>query len=180
MKTRRKGQSTIEFTFVLFAFIFFLSLSYNAVVSFAVYQYLSYANFMAARSFQASRGTKLLQEQKSLATMQLYVPGVTNNMKTPVPFAFSSKRKLAIITAWDVPYADSPNLPFHLEFQVPLLSLPLGDEIRKEFGWLNLHTDVILGREVTQEECLFFFTRFFDSLGGHSPHTAAGMEDNGC
>lgn len=178
-KAKLKGQSTIEFIFVFFAFIFFLSMSYNAVISFAVYQYLSYANFMAARAYQPSRNGKLDQRNSAIRAMQLYVPGIEVGQQG-TEFAFSAKRPLARIRLWAVPEPDSPNLPFLLEFDVPFLTLPLGDDIKKSFGNLRLKTTVMLGREPAVEECRSFFQQMFNSFGGGAPHSAAGMEDNGC
>ncbi len=178
-KKHKKGQSTIEFIFVFFAFVFFLSMSYNAVISFAVYQYLSYANFMAARAYQPSRSGKIEQRNAAIKVMQVYVPGITVGSQT-TNFAFSAKRPLARIRQWAVPEPDSPNLPFLLQFEVPFLTLPLGDDIKQTFGNLTLKTTVMLGREPSAEECRFFFAEFFNSMGGGAPHSAADMEDNGC
>ncbi|MEZ4814695.1 MAG: hypothetical protein R3A80_05750 [Bdellovibrionota bacterium] len=183
MKTSKKktksGQSTIEFIFVFFAFIFFLSMSYNAVISFAVYQYLSYANFMAARAYQPARTGKLDQRNAAISAMGVYVPGIEVGSQNTL-FAFSSKRPLARIRLWAVPEPDSQNLPFILQFEVPFLTLPLGDDIKQTFGTLTLKTTVMLGREPSRDECRFYFSNLFNSLGGSSPHTAAAMEDNGC
>jgi hypothetical protein len=178
---KQKGQSTIEFVFVLFAFIFFLSLSYNAVVSFAVYQYFSYANFMAARAMQAGRETNAQQELASLKVMQMYVPGI-NVGSQDLLFSFSSKRPLARIKGWLVPRALSTDFehPFVLIFEVPLLTLPLGEEIRQEFGTITLKTSAVLGREPSAEECRGFFDQFFSRMGGGAPHRPEDMEDNGC
>ncbi len=180
----QNGQSTIEFAFVIFAFIFFLSMSYNAVVSFAVYQYLSYANFMAARAYQPSRATPALQREKAIQTMQVYVPNVQANPSQRTSFAFSARRPLAIITGWTVP-AEETATPFILEFEVPFITLPLGEEMRRTFGTFNLRTEVTLGRENTRVECRSFFEEFFRSMGyapgaGGMPHSPDGMEDNGC
>lgn len=178
---KQKGQSTIEFVFVLFAFIFFLSLSYNAVVSFAVYQYFSYANFMAARAMQASRLKNSDQEAASLAVMDKYIKDIKVGNQDLL-FSFSSKRPLARIKGWLVPRALSADFehPFVLIFEVPLLTLPLGEEIRQEFGTITLKTSVVLGREPSAEECRAFFDQFFSRMGGGAPHRPEDMEDNGC
>ena len=184
----KRGQSTIEFVFVMFAFIFFLSLSYNAVVSFAVYQYLSYANFMAARANQPSRSNRDLQRKAAVATMKMYVPGI---IATPsaggqsgpngeLNFGFSPNRTLAKIVLWAAPEPDSANFPFVLVFKVPLVTLPIGAQMRNEFGWVELKTSVILGREVSGEECKFFFGEFIKNFQKGPLHSAAFMEDNGC
>lgn len=178
-RVKNKGQSTIEFAFVLFAFISFLSLSYNAVVAFSVYQYLSYANFMAARAMQSSRATLDLQNNASLKVMKIYVPGITLNAQD-TRFGFSRSRLLARITSWKKPEIGSTNLPFILVFKVPLLTLPIGNDLRREFGWITLKTSVILGREPTTQECHSFFQRFFVDMHGTTPHSPEAMEDNGC
>lgn len=175
----RKGQSTIEFIFVFFAFILFLSLSYNAVISFAVYQYLSYANFMAARAYQPSRATREEQELAALRVMQVYVPGIRPQNQNTV-FSFSPSRKLATITQWLPPRPDQQNIPTVLVFKVPFLSLPLGDDMRRNFGEITLRSTVTLGREPSVYECRRFFIEFFRVMRGTTPHSAADMEDNGC
>jgi hypothetical protein len=174
----KKGQSTIEFIFVFFAFIFFLSISYNAVVSFAVYQYMSYATFMTARAYQAARQTPADQRQAALRTIAIYVPGVTEGTQS-TGFAFSPVRPLARVTAFVVPAVGSAG-PFVLQFEVPFITLPLGDDIKAAFGTLTLRATSQLGREVSMQECRSFFTRKFGELGGSGPHSAADMEDNGC
>jgi hypothetical protein len=179
MKNMKKGQSTIEFIFVFFAFIFFLSMSYNAVVSFAIYQYFSYANFMAARAYQPSRETKLDQNNAAVNAMGVYIPGIRIGSQNTL-FSFSASRPLARIKTWNVPRPDSPNLPMVLEFEVPFLTLPLGEEIKQTFGTLNLKTTVLIGREPSREECRRFFVDFFGRMGGGAPHSPDGMEDNGC
>lgn len=180
MISMKRGQSTIEFIFVFFAFIFFLSMSYNAVVSFAVYQYLSYANFMAARAYQASRATPEAQNQAARDVMRVYVPGIKPGSQN-TPFAFSSKRPLARIRRWEVPLPDPRvELPYILEFDVPFLTLPLGEEIKQSFGTLRLKTTLMMGREPARSECRAFFVRFFGAMGGSGPHSAEDMEDNGC
>jgi hypothetical protein len=181
---RKKGQSTVEFIFVFIAFIFFLSLSYNTVVSFAVYQYLSYATFMSARAYQAGREDPNSQLEAATRTMQIYVPNVTPG-SSPTPFGFSSKRTLATITSFTTPSVNSEfgdvNKPFVLEFEVPLITVPLGQDLKKEFGTIKLKTQSNLGREPTQKECQSFFQKFFSNFSrGSSLHTWEGMEDNGC
>ena len=180
---KKEGQGTVEFIFVFIAFIFFLSLSYNAVVSFAVYQYLSYATFMSARAYQASRDDPNAQLEAATRTMKIYVPNVSPGSGS-TPFGFSSKRKLATITNFSTPSVNSGNVrtPFRLEFEVPLITVPLGQDLKKTFGTLNLSTQSNLGREPTKKECQFFFQEFFSKFfrGGNSLHSWEGMEDNGC
>lgn len=177
--SRKKGQSTIEFIFVFFAFIFFLSMSYNAVISFAVYQYLSYANFMAARAYQPARNGKFDQRNSAVRAMRVYVPGIELGTQDTL-FAFSQKRPLARITSWSVPEPDALGLPFLLTFEVPFLTLPLGDDIKRDFGELTLKTTVMLGREPSKEECQAYFEDLFRAFRGSAPHSPADMEDNGC
>jgi hypothetical protein len=179
MRKTKKGQSTIEFIFVFFAFIVFLSLSYNAVVSFAIYQYFSYANFMAARAYQPSRNNRLDQNNAAVSTMGVYIPGIKIGSQN-TPFSFSPSRVLANIKSWDVPRPDSPNLPMVLEFEVPFLVLPIGDDLRQSFGTLRLKTSMHIGREPSKEECRKFFVDFFGAMGGGAPHSPDAMEDNGC
>ena len=181
----KKGQSTVEFIFVFIAFIFFLSLSYNAVVSFAIYQYLSYATFMTARAYQAGREDPNAQLEAAKRTMQIYVPNVSPGAGS-TPFGFSPKRSLATITAFTTPTVNSSSgeakTPFRLEFEVPLITVPLGQDLKRQFGTLKLSTQSNLGREPTQKECQDFFKSFFSKFfrGGNSLHTWEGMEDNGC
>lgn len=179
MRNKKKGQSTIEFIFVFFAFIFFLSMSYNAVISFAVYQYFSYANFMAARAYQPSRNNRLDQNNAAVRAMSVYIPGIRPGSQNTL-FAFSEKRPLARIKSWMVPLPNTPELPMVLEFEVPFLTLPLGDDIKQTFGTLTLKTSILMGREPSKEECRNFFINKFGELGGASPHDADAMEDNGC
>ena len=184
-KFKKDGQGTVEFIFVFIAFIFFLSLSYNVVVSFAVYQYLSYATFMTARAYQASRDDPNAQLEAATRTMQIYVPNVSPGSGS-TPFGFSAKRKLATITAFTAPKvnANTGNVttPFRLDFEVPLITVPLGQDLKKEFGTIELHTQSNLGREPTKKECTLFFEELFKKFfrGGTGLHTSAGMEDNGC
>jgi hypothetical protein len=184
-KFKKAGQGTIEFIFVFIAFIFFLSLSYNAVVSFAVYQYLSYATFMTARAYQASRDDPNKQLEAATRTMKIYVPNVSPGSGS-TPFGFSAKRKLATITAFITPNVNSNTgnvtTPFRLEFEVPLITVPLGQDLKKEFGTLKLSTQSNLGREPTKKECQMFFQKKFQDFfrGGNNLHTWEGMEDNGC
>lgn len=181
---KQKGQSTIEFIFVFIAFIFFLSLSYNTVVSFAVYQYLSYATFMSARAYQASRDDPNAQLEAATRTMEIYVPDVKPGQGS-TPFRFS-RRTLATIKSFETPSVsqNSGNVtqPFRLKFEVPLITVPLGADLKKEFGTITLSTESNLGREPTQKECEVFFQKFFSKFfkGGIPLHTWEGMEDNGC
>jgi len=179
---KQKGQGTIEFIFVFIAFIFFLSLSYNVVVSFAVYQYFSYATFMTARAYQASRETPEDQLEAAKRTMAIYLPNVQPGSGS-TPFGFSQKKTLATIIKFTAPTtpADAPRTPFGLEFQVPLVSIPLGEDLKREFGTITLKTESRLGREPTQKECQDFFKTFFSKFGsGGGLHSSDGMEDNGC
>lgn len=182
---KKKGQGTVEFIFVFIAFIFFLSLSYNAVVSFAVYQYLSYATFMSARAYQASRDDPNAQLEAATRTMKIYVPNVSPGSGS-TPFSFSSKRKLATITNFTTPKVNTTTgfvtTPFRLEFEVPLITVPLGQDLKKTFGTLDLYTESNLGREPTKKECQTFFQNFFQDFlrVGNSLHSWEGMEDNGC
>jgi hypothetical protein len=182
-KNLKRGQSTIEFCLVFFAFIFFLSMSYNAVVAFATYQYLSYANFMAARARQAGRETIGAQQAAAHAVMDMYVPGIREGGQN-LYFGFSRTRKLAIITAWNVPSSGAPDKlnPFELEFDVWLITVPIGEDMRNRFGKLKLKTTAALGREPSSEECRGFFERFFSLYknGPNNMHNSGDMEDNGC
>lgn len=178
---KQKGQGTIEFIFVFIAFIFFLSLSYNVVVSFAVYQYFSYATFMTARAYQASRETPEKQLEAAKRTMAIYLPNVQPGSGS-TPFGFSQKKTLATIIAFGAPSTPRDvTTPFSLEFQVPLVSIPLGEDLKKEFGTITLKTESRLGREPTQKECQDFFKNFFSNFGsGGGLHSWEDMEDNGC
>ena len=177
---KQKGQSTIEFIFVFIAFIFFLSLSYNAVVSFAVYQYFSYATFMTARAYQASRDDPSAQLEAATRTMKIYVPNV-NPGPSSTPFGFSSKRTLATVKDFVIPRPGFAG-DFKLQFEVPLITVPLGADLKRDFGSLQLWTQSNLGREPTKKECEDFFQGFFSTFfrGGNPLHTWRGMEDNGC
>jgi hypothetical protein len=181
---KKKGQSTVEFIFVFIAFIFFLSLSYNTVVSFAVYQYLSYATFMTARAYQASRDDPNAQLQAAIRTMNIYVPDVPQGQGS-TKFGFSA-RTLATIKKFETPSAsqNSGNVtqPFRLTFEVPLITVPLGKDLKRDFGTITLSTESNLGREPTKKECEVFFQKFFSKFfkGGNNLHTWEGMEDNGC
>jgi hypothetical protein len=115
--------------------------------------------------------------------MKIYVPNVSPGSGS-TPFGFSSKRKLATITNFSTPSVNSGNVrtPFRLEFEVPLITVPLGQDLKKTFGTLNLSTQSNLGREPTKKECQVFFQEFFSKFfrGGNSLHSWEGMEDNGC
>jgi hypothetical protein len=180
-----KGQSTVEFIFVFIAFIFFLSLSYNAVVSFAVYQYLSYATFMTARAYQASRDDPAAQLEAAKKTMAIYVSNVQPGSGS-TPFGFSRNKTLATITAFTTPTPNPGNFltPFRLDFEVPLITVPLGQDLKRDFGTLKLSTQSSLGREPTKAECVNFFKSFIQKFlrggGGPAGHSWEGMEDNGC
>lgn len=179
MKRGNKGQSTIEFALVFIAFIFFLSLSYNAVVSFSIQQYLSYATFMTARSYQAARQDPARQLAAAKRTMSIYVPGVSEYGSRTTVFTFGS-RPLAWIKTFTGPGAGQANVPFRLVFDVPFLSFPLSESMRASFGKLELSTESNLGREPTRQECEQFFDNFFSGFSGGGIHRADGMEDNGC
>lgn len=180
---KRKGQSTIEFALVLFAFIFFLSVSYNAVVSFVVYQYLSYATFMSARAYQAARQDEGEQLSAAEKTMAVYVPGVKPGPQN-TRYAYSATRTLARITAFTTPTAGKVDQKFTLEFEVPFVTLPIGEGFRRDFGTIKLTATSLLGREPNASECRQFFREAFDRLRGNRPmnvqHNSEGMEDNGC
>ena len=181
IKLKQKGQSTIEFALVLFAFIFFLSVSYNAVVSFVVYQYLSYATFMTARAYQAARSDSDAQLQAAKNTMAVYVPNVRPGQQS-TGYGYG-RRALATITSFTTPTAGTVDQKFTLEFEVPFVTLPIGDNFRRDFGTIKLTASSLLGRDPNASECRSFFRQKFSDLhgvpgpAGHSPED---MEDNGC
>ncbi len=176
---KKRGQSTIEFALVMIVFIFFLSLSYNAVVSFSIHQYLSYATFMTARSYQAARGTPAEQLAAAKRTMSIYVPGVNDYSGGEKVFRFGS-RPLAWIRSFSGPTTGQASQPFKLVFDVPFVTFPLAESMRTSFGRLQLSAESNLGREPTRQECQSFFDDFFSSFAGGGIHRADGMDDNGC
>jgi len=194
---RKQGQTLVEFIFVSLVFIFMLILTMNFILAFVIQEYLSYATFMSARSFQASAENPQIQRENALNTLRNYVPGISQEGGQDTRLAFDSfgaNRTLAKIINISIPPAVDGNygvggasseVAIEVEFRVPLLMFPmlgLGEDLTR----LTLTAKSFLGREVSQNECQNFFRSFLQKYGDGIPgntydiNTATYMEDNGC
>ncbi len=196
MRNSRKGQSVVEFIFVLLAFLNLLVVTINATMAFAVQQYMSYAAFMAARAFQASNISPKEQEEAAKAVLNSYLfisPGDDNEKI----FRFHKDGKgTARDVEWKVPdslgalpkYGQMPPKPgrhIKIDFKVPLFQLPFGPSIKAlNLIWVPLSAVSYLGREPTVEECRKFFEGFYNFYRQDRPRGGpdgwVGMDDNNC
>jgi hypothetical protein len=189
---RRKGQTLLEFVFVLVLFIFMLSITYNAVVAFSLQQYMSYAAFMGARAYQAGSidaASNLVQAQ---ATLNRFIPGIasagTGLVAEMDELRFGMKLMAKRIK---VKYPDAPSptsgLPLDgnaatagsaekglvITFEAPFAIVPIG--LSQSLSFLKMKVISNLGREVSVSECKGFFT----AIPNAGPF-ASFLEDTGC
>lgn len=174
--TNKRGQGVVEFAFVSFIFLNLFFLTLNGILAFSVHQYISYATFMAARTYQASDVTAERQSRKARAVLDEYfkIPGI--------------KKELARIRDIQVPSSTnpppygygppSPGQQIKVVFEVPLFQFPLG-AASKSFGWIELESISYLGREPSIQECNTFFRTFWGFYGGGGSKWK-GMDDNNC
>lgn len=200
----KSGQSVVEFAFVSMIFLFMLVLTFNTVLAFTVQQYLSYVTFMAARAYQSGNSSPEDQRLRALETFQRYLPqelsglslgsGSMMEVTGPGILQFKNfKKELAVLTKVYIPptavnrdygsgAAVEPSASgatsryVGLEFKVPFVQFPLGEELRARFGYITLTTRSFLGREVSRSECQTFFNGLASNIGA----IAGFMEDQGC
>ena len=211
-----KGQTLVEFAVVSLIFIFMIVLTFNAVIAFSVQQYFSYATFMAARAYQSASNTPAEQAQRARIVLDNLIPGfaglspgaLSGSGGSPgFAVRFPSFRKnVAFITEFSIPLPSSGDYghfgqsstaqppQISIKFSVPFAELPIGNQIKERFGFLKLQAQSFLGRDVSREECQFFFKAFLSaySLGGSAPQksrnafqkivleSSDAMDDNGC
>jgi hypothetical protein len=199
-KSRREGQTLIEFALVSIIFIFMLVVTLNGILAFSIQQYLSYAVFMSARAYQAAAKDPEEQRKNALMTLESLVPNFRENGNFDVQFPSFGTRSLATVTQVEIPDPQVGDYgpagvgakAIRMVFDVPLAPLPLGDTIRANFGKIQLEAESFLGREVTQSECRSFFKSFIGKfrISGASDVQSKNdvfvneyshyMEDNGC
>jgi len=193
MRNSRKGQSVVEFIFVVLAFLNLLVVTINATMAFAVQQYMSYAAFMAARAYQASHISPIEQNDAAKAVLSSYL-FITPSDAAEKVFRFHADSKgTARDVEWQIPdsagdlpkYGQMPPEPgrrIRIDFKVPLFQLPFGPSIKAlNLIWVPLSAVSYLGRESTVEECRSFFRGFYDFYRqGGGPDGWVGMDDNNC
>jgi len=195
MRHSRKGQSVVEFIFVILAFLNLLVVTINATMAFAVQQYMSYAAFMAARAFQASHLSPSDQKKAAEDVLSSYL-FITPSDSSEEVFRFDAAAKgTARDVTWEVPdsagglpkYGQMPPKPGRrilIEFKVPLFQLPFGPSIKAlNLIWVPLSAVSYLGREPTVQECRKFFRGFYDYYKqgrGGGQDGWVGMDDNNC
>jgi len=184
----RRGQSVVEFVFVVIIFLNLLVVTFNAVMGFAVQQYISYATFMAARAYQASQATPELQADFAKATLDSYLyfggssegtfrfPGYNKVLARNITIAFPG-------TGGNLPpYGQTQpkeGTKIEVNFKVPLFQMPLPG-LTAELMWVPLKATSYLGREPTREECKIFFQNFYNYYKRGGGDLSAGMYDNNC
>ena len=143
----KKGQTAIELAMVLFVFIAMLSVTYNAVVAFSVHQYMAYAAFMSARALQSSHNSPLEQRQSAVQSLRNYLPQLDpNSLKADSLMDHTGKAALAQNISVSIQPGVNPEsgLPqedvkgVQINFQVPFIRLPLGEEFRGNLEFLNM------------------------------------------
>jgi hypothetical protein len=193
MRNSRKGQSVVEFIFVVLAFLNLLVVTINATMAFAVQQYMSYAAFMAARAYQASNISPTEQNDAAKAVLSSYL-FITPSDASEKVFRFHADSKgTARDVEWEIPdsggdlpkYGQMPPSPgrrIRIDFKVPLFQLPFGPSIKAlNLIWVPLSAVSYLGRESTVEECRKFFEGFYNFYRqGGGPDGWVGMDDNNC
>jgi hypothetical protein len=193
---RRKGQSLIEFIFVFILFLNLLLLTFNAVLAFAVQQYISYAVFMAARAFQAASVTPADQATAAKMAFGKLVNDFGHSLANPKVLSFTTFNRPALATEIElvVPVDPAsirygtgmPNDDHYIRatFKVPLVMMPLG-QMSQSFFEIDLQAVSYLGREPTRQECFDFFKVFWDLYkvpGGNAwvDQQWKDMDDNNC
>ena len=182
----KRGQSVVEFMFVILLFLNLLVVTFNAVMGFAVQQYVSYAAFMAARAFQAGQETPAMQLAYAERTLRnyLYFPGSTDGiLKFPgYDKVLASDIEIILPSGNLPPYGQIQPIEgakVEVRFKVPLFQLPfLG--LTPDLVWVPLRAVSYLGREPTREECRQFFRSFFNFYNRGGPDIWRGMFDNKC
>lgn len=186
---RKSGQTVIEFAFVSVIFIFMLVLTFNAILAFCVHQYISYAVFMSARSFQASADTPQQQVNNARETLASLIPGLSanqigNSMNVPVYFKkFSERKALARIKQVVIPQPREGSFGINatstvmVRFDVPFAELPLGNEVAQAYAAIELVAQSALGREVSARECRrFFFDKYIEVVQPIQKAGAPGLQ----
>jgi len=191
----RQGQTVVEFALISVLFVALLLVTFNAVVAFAVHEYLSYAAFMSARALQASDETPERQADKALLAMAQYLPGFNGGTLAALQFPGLGKavaRNVAVQVQPSQTYGPGgpANRAFvRVTFDVDFLTLPLGKTGLGNLKTLRLETRSNLGREVSRKECMGFFQSFLkkyavDDGSSNSQNFVNGnygsMEDQGC
>lgn len=186
-KNKRRGQSVVEFVFVIIIFLNLLVITFNAVMAFAVQQYISYATFMAARTYQASQENPTAQRDLANRTLESYL---YFSKSTPGIFNFPGYNKVLARDVEIILPPDGPSRPpygqvqpmeaakFEVRFKVPLFQLPFPG-IDKELVWVPLKATSYLGREPARSECRDFFQGFYNyyKRGGRD-YWEAMFDDN--
>ncbi len=185
-------------------FVFMVVLTVNAILAFSVQQYLSYAAFMAARAYQAAGSAPDDSKIAAQLTLASYIPGLppaesVSGLGFPLKFK-SFPRPLAFITQFSIPapragdYGASATAlranPIQIKFRVPFAVIPIGEEIRRRFQFIEMSAQSYLGREVSTVECRAFFQGFLNKFRLQGPaaqknndfsnENSIYMEDNGC
>ncbi len=193
---RQRGQTLVEFALVSMLFVFMMVVTFNAVIAFSVHQYISYAVFMAARAYQASGDNLDSSATSAIETLKQF--SLTGNGKELEFKLFG--RPVATINSISVPRAQnfdysksgpSEDLFVGVNFEVPFVTLPLGENMRRDFASVKLEARSFLGREPSRDECLDYFKRFLNHFAlDSSPVSGLNksfndknfkfMDDNGC
>lgn len=190
----KRGQSVIEFIFVVLAFLNLLVVTINATMAFAVQQYMSFATFMAARAYQASNLKPSDQAAAATAVLASYIFIHPGDAAQKV-FRFDADGKgTAREVSWEIPSSDDSSLPkygqmppspgrrIRVSFKVPIFQLPFGG-LSQGFAWVDLTAESYLGREPTADECRSFFENFYNfyvPTGKDGGGGWVGMDDNNC
>jgi len=188
----------IEFSFVAVIFVGMLSLSFNAIMGFCVQQYVAYAVFMTARSYQGANSSLDANTSAARAAISGYFPGVSGSgTGMSVPLTLGSLRVANIISVFlpqakknDYGPADE-NSKVRVVFEVPLVMVPFGPNMKKTFGKITLDAQSYLGREVSATECRGWFEAFMDAFAisgagmsgkyqSYARKYSGNMDDNGC
>jgi len=198
---KKEGQSLVEFALVSLFFLVMVIVSINVVFAFVVQQYLAYATFMAARSYQAAAESPAKQRENACNTFKRFIPSLTEcttSTGAVLNFASLGSRQVAVIRGVQIPapvahqhgtgaVQDRTNNNYiGLTFEVPFFKTNFGN-FASSFPSLTLNSRSFLGREVSTEECGDYFNKFYNAFRPSGAPTtgiggaqAAHMYDNGC
>jgi hypothetical protein len=189
-KSPKRGQTMLEFVFVLVLFVFMLSVTYNAVLAFSLHQYMAYATFMSARAYQAAGASPANQLSQAQAALTRYIPGLPYNPASrrltlnEMRFGQKLMAKEVVVDFPDVPSPEpglprdgdtSPERGVIVRFKVPFAIVPIGQALSTTLSFFQMKVISYLGREVTVQECRSFFA----ARPGAGPW-ANYLDDTGC
>ena len=192
----------MEFIFVMLLFVFMLNVTYNAVLAFSVYQYLSYATFMAARAYQSSDGSAAEQLDNATNALRNYIPGLPGAGAVNHPLVFADvgavstgslgdipgRRTLAMINRVSVTPQAIPTPGgehgvgpgVRISFRVPFVFAPLGLKNVQDLVSLDFETHAFLGREPSVADCQLRLRELIQGAGATNPGYSVFMDDSGC